>query len=80
MVAFLEKPICFFFPGSQSGRVGGKNGHLGSRESRARKNSKMLQEQLSWPEVFPFFRGGWASKRTKVWAGLGRDICAGAMF
>lgn len=52
----------------------GKNGHLGSRESRARKDFKMLQEQLSRPEVLPFFMGE-ASKRTKVWAGL----CAGAM-
>lgn len=29
------------------GKEGKKNGHLGSRESRVRKDSKMLQEQLS---------------------------------
>lgn len=49
--AFLEKTICFF-PPSQAGWRGrgggqGRNGHLGSRERREIKDSKMLQEQLS---------------------------------
>lgn len=45
--AFLEKPICFFPQEVMLGGQGKKNWHLGSRERRERKDSKMLQEQLS---------------------------------
>lgn len=44
---FSRKAHLFLPPGSHAGGTGKKNGHLGSRERRERKDSKMLQEQLS---------------------------------